>query len=271
MSDGALLSRAAAGLAPVLRGVPIELTRVSKTYEARAGAIEALRSASLGVGAGEFVSLVGPSGCGKSTVLKLIGGLIKPTDGAITIADDQVVGPRRDVGVLFQTPVLFPWRDVLQNVILPAEIFGLDRSAAIATAKETLALVGLAGFEHAYPRELSGGMQQRVTLSRVLLTDPDVILMDEPFGALDEFTRERLNIELLRIWQDRRQSVVFVTHNIGEAVFLSDRVVVMAARPGRVLSIVDVPLERPRTVSMMRRPEFSQTVFSIREQLGVDV
>ena len=170
---------------------------------------------------------------------------------------------------MFQTPVLFPWRTVLENVLLPIEVFGLDPRSATEKARGILRLVGLEERERAYPRELSGGMQQRTALSRVLVVDPPIILMDEPFGALDEFTRERMNLELLRIWQERRQTIIFVTHSIAEAVFLSDRVVVMGTGPGRVLSVIDVPLPRPRSVEIMKSAQFSSTVFEIREYLGV--
>jgi NitT/TauT family transport system ATP-binding protein len=248
----------------------IQVANLSKTFS-RDGtaALEALRDVTVDIRAGEFVAFVGPSGCGKSTLLKLIGGLFEPTSGRITVDGTPVVGPRRGIGVMFQTPVLFPWRTVLENVLLPSEVSGVERSAATEKALGILELVGLRGREAAYPRELSGGMQQRAALSRVLVTDPPIILMDEPFGALDEFTRERMNLEILRIWQERGQTIIFVTHSIAEAVFLADRVVVMGTSPGRVLSVVDVPLGRPRTIELMRSPEFASTVFEVREFLGV--
>src|SRR5215510_2771883 len=248
----------------------IEVSGVSKVFSAEMGPeVVALREVSVDVRPGQFVAFVGPSGCGKSTLLKLIGGLIEPTAGNITVGDRAIAGPRRDIGVMFQTPVLFPWRTVLENVLLPIEVFGLARSPAIEKARGILRLVGLEGRERAYPRELSGGMQQRAALSRVLVIDPPIILMDEPFGALDEFTRERMHLELLRIWQERGQTIVFVTHSIGEAVFLADRVVVMGTAPGRVLSLVDVPLPRPRSIDLMKSPQFAATVFEVREYLGV--
>jgi NitT/TauT family transport system ATP-binding protein len=171
--------------------------------------------------------------------------------------------------MMFQTPVLFPWRTVLENVLLPIEVFGFDRRRAIERARDILRLVGLEDREHAYPYELSGGMQQRAALSRVLIIDPQIILMDEPFGAIDEFTRERLNLELLRIWEERGQTIIFVTHSIVEAVFLADRVVVMGTAPGCVLSVVDVPLPRPRSIELMKSPDFACIVFGVREYLGV--
>ena len=244
----------------------IGVSAVSKVFPS---GLEALRGVSVDIHPGEFVSCVGPSGCGKSTLLKLIGGLLEPSTGEISVGGRKVSGPRRDVGVMFQTSVLFPWRTVLENVLLPIEVFGLERAAAIDKARGILRLVGLDGREGAYPRELSGGMQQRAALSRVLITDPPIILMDEPFGALDEFTRERMNLELLRIWSERGQTVIFVTHSINEAVFLSDRIVVMDTLPGRVLAVVEVPLARPRSIEVMKSPEFAKTAFEVREYLGV--
>jgi NitT/TauT family transport system ATP-binding protein len=250
---------------------PIEIENVGKVFRTRLGTVEveALRDVSFSVSPGQFVSFVGPSGCGKSTLLKLIGGLIEPTTGRITVGGLDVKGPRRDIGMMFQTPVLFPWRTVLENVLLPIEVFGFDRRRAIERARDILRLVGLEDREHAYPYELSGGMQQRAALSRVLIIDPQIILMDEPFGAIDEFTRERLNLELLRIWEERGQTIIFVTHSIVEAVFLADRVVVMGTAPGCVLSVVDVPLPRPRSIELMKSPDFACIVFGVREYLGV--
>ncbi len=249
----------------------IEIANISKSFRQRLGmpTFEALRSVDLTIEPGQFVSFVGPSGCGKSTLLKLIGGLMEPTTGQIKVGGRNIDGPRRDIGMMFQTSVLFPWRTVLENILLPIEIFGLDRQSAIKKGEQILRLVGLEGRADAYPRELSGGMQQRAALSRVLMTDPQTILMDEPFGALDEFTRERMNLELLRIWGERGQTVVFVTHSIIEAVFLSDKIVVMGTGPGRVLSVIDVPLPRPRTIEMMKSPDFARFAFEVRESLGL--
>ena len=244
----------------------IGVSAVSKVFPT---GLEALRAVSVDIQPGEFVSFVGPSGCGKSTLLKLIGGLTEPTQGRVRVGGAEVAGPRRNVGIMFQTAVLFPWRTVLENVLLPIEVFGVERATAIDKARGILRLVGLEGREGAYPRELSGGMQQRAALSRVLITDPPIILMDEPFGALDEFTRERMNLELLRIWSERRQTIIFVTHSINEAVFLSDRIVVMDTLPGRVLSVVEVPLARPRSIEVMKSLEFARTAFELREYLGV--
>jgi NitT/TauT family transport system ATP-binding protein len=217
----------------------------------------------------EFATLVGPSGCGKSTLLKIVGGLVERTTGEVVFKGAPVLAPRRDIGIMFQTPVLFDWRTALENVMLPAEILGLDPVRLRERALATLKLVDLEGFEDSYPGQLSGGMQQRVALSRVLVYEPDLLLMDEPFGALDEFTRERLNLEIQRIWMQRRKTILFVTHNIAEAVFLSDQVLVMTPRPGRLARIVRVPFPRPREIRLMKSPEFASLVFEIREILGV--
>jgi NitT/TauT family transport system ATP-binding protein len=251
----------------------IDIQDLHKTFTPRRGTemIEALRAVSIDIRPGEFVSLVGPSGCGKSTLLKLVAGLLTPNSGQVTIDGLPVRGPRRSVGLMFQTPELFPWRTVLKNVLLPIEIFRHEKAYHRKRALELLEMVGLEGFQSALPRELSGGMQQRVALCRVLVSDPSVVLMDEPFGALDEFARERLNVELLRIWEDRRKTIIFVTHNINEAVLLSDRVVVMGTRPGRVLAVVDVPLGRdqPRTQQTMHEPAFTGCVIEVRGLFGL--
>jgi NitT/TauT family transport system ATP-binding protein len=263
------------GTIPAPGGEPgrIQIEDVGKTFTPRRGteAIEALREVSVDVAPGELVSLVGPSGCGKSTLLKMVAGLLAPSSGRIAVDGVEVRNPRRSVGMMFQTPELFPWRTVLKNVLLPIEIARHDKAFHRKRALELLELVGLQDFQSALPRELSGGMQQRAALCRVLVSDPTVVLMDEPFGALDEFSRERLNVELLRIWDATRKTIIFVTHNINEAVFLSDRVVVMGVRPGRVLSVIDVPLGRaqPRTQQTMRDPAFTECVFEVRGLLGL--
>ncbi len=247
----------------------ISVRQVDKTYSSRQADVVALQGASLEIARHSFVSLVGPSGCGKSTLLKIIGGLIPITAGAVQVNGRHVTGPSRDVGMMFQTPTLFAWRTVLQNVMLPVEIFGLDKVEYEAKARGILDMVGLRNFEKCYPRQLSGGMQQRVALSRVLIFEPHLLLMDEPFGALDEFNRERLNLEILRVWTEIKQTVLFVTHNIAEAVFLSDRLYVMSPAPGRIVGIIDVPLPRPRTFATMHEPPFADTIFQVRELLGV--
>ncbi|MGI1664209.1 ABC transporter ATP-binding protein [Palleronia sp. KMU-117] len=232
------------------------------------GPVVALDDASFTIREGEFVSLIGPSGCGKSTLLRLVSGLITPTGGQLSVFGKPVTGPRAEVGMMFQKPTLLDWKSVLDNVLLPKTlgpgVTRADREKAI----ELIRLVGLEGFEVAFPRQLSGGMQQRVALARLLNTGASILLMDEPFGALDEFTRERLNLELLRLQRDLKATVLFVTHNIQEAVFLADRVFVMTPRPGRLAATVDVPLERPRTIEMTKTPEFNDLVFNIRDTLG---
>jgi len=247
----------------------LTVAKVSKVYRTAGRELVALDDISFTVEAHEFVTLVGPSGCGKSTLLKIVGGLVERTSGEVVFKGEPVLGPRRDIGIMFQTPVLFDWRTALENVLLPTEILGLDRAEARQRARAILATVGLAGFEDSYPSQLSGGMQQRVSLSRVLVYEPDLLLMDEPFGALDEFTRERLNLEIQRIWLERRKTILFVTHNIAEAVFLADQVLVMTPRPGRLARVVRVPFPRPREIRLMKSPEFAALVFEIREVLGV--
>jgi NitT/TauT family transport system ATP-binding protein len=203
----------------------------------------------------ELVTLVGRSGCGKSTLLRIAAGLIDPSEGRVTIGGREVRGPSRDVALAFQRPALLPWRNVLENVLLPVEIMGLDRKAHRALAEELLALVGLSGFEDSNPWELSGGMQQRVALCRSLIYEPKVLLMDEPFAALDALTREELSLELQRIFQERGKTILFVTHSISEAVLLADRVVVMTPRPGRIAEIVPVGAARPRSLGMSESTE----------------
>ena len=219
---------------------------------------------SLEIGEGEFLSIVGPSGCGKSTLLRIIAGLVPPTGGAVRIAGREVAGPRRDIGMVFQDAVLLPWRTVQKNVLVPAEVIGIDAGTARRRAAELLDLVGLGGFADKYPMELSGGMRQRVAIARALMHDPAILLMDEPFGALDAMTREAMNSELLRVWQASRKTVVLVTHSIDEAVFLADRVVVMSPRPGSVREVLDVKVGRPRTFRTRLDPAFLEVVGVVR-------
>jgi NitT/TauT family transport system ATP-binding protein len=242
----------------------IELRSVSKSYRSRQGdLVEALRDVSLGVKAKEFVSLVGPSGCGKSTLLKIVAGLVPPTRGEVTIDGVPVREPFPDVGFVFQSAVLLPWRTVLDNVLFSLEMLGRDVAGGRARARELIHLAGLAGFEAKYPWELSGGMQQRVSLCRALVHDPSLLLMDEPFGALDAMTREEMGLELLRIWEERRKTILFVTHSIPEAILLADRVVVMTPRPGCLARLLEVELPRPRTVEM----EFEATFKAYSEEI----
>ena len=242
---------------------------VSKTYQTIEGErIHALADIDLAVREGEFVTLVGPSGCGKSTLLRLLAGTLLKTAGEICIRGVPVVGPRRDIGIVFQTATLLPWRNVLQNTLLPADVQGLDRKTYTDRAHGLLRMVGLTGFERKYPFELSGGMQQRVSITRALVHDPAVLLMDEPFGALDALTREQMNLDLQRIWAASGKTVFLITHSISEAVFLADRVVVMSARPGRILAELNVSFSRPRTLDVMGSPEFGRLVTEIRHQLA---
>jgi NitT/TauT family transport system ATP-binding protein len=242
----------------------IAVQALSKIYPGRAGAVHALDAIDFEVADREFVAIVGPSGCGKSTLLKILAGLIPASRGSALLRGTPIVGPRRDIGMVFQSPVLFPWRTVLGNVLLPVDVQGLGRERLHRSAFELLRLVGLEGFENRYPWELSGGMQQRVAMVRALIHDPAMLLMDEPFGALDAMTREQMNLELQRIWLERRKTVVFITHSIPEAVFLADRVLVMTARPGKIAEIVSVTLPRPRSLDLMSTPEFGVYARRIR-------
>ena len=226
----------------------IALTDVCQIFPGRAGAVEALRGMDLQVDNGEFLAVVGRSGCGKSTRLRVIAGLLSPTSGRVLVDGTPVTGPRRDIAMMFQRPALLPWRNVLHNVLLPVEIFGWRRKEYRALAEKLLDMVGLAGFQKRLPHELSGGMQQRVALCRALIQRPRLLLMDEPFSALDALTREELSVELQRVHMDLHTTMVFVTHSIDEAVLLADRVVVMSSRPGQVRKVVEVDIPRPRSL-----------------------
>lgn len=247
--------------------VPIISARdVGKTFGG--GAVVALQGASFDVAQGSFVSLVGPSGCGKSTLLRLIAGLIERTSGSLSVHGRPVTGPHTDVGLMFQKATLLDWRTALENVLLPTEITRTPTAEDRRRAFDLLKMVGLGDFAFSFPSQLSGGMQQRVALARLLQTGADVLLLDEPFGALDEFTRERLNVELMRIVAEVRATTVFVTHNILEAIFLADQVVVMSPRPGRISAIIEVPFERPRALSLQTSVEFNRIVEEVRSTLG---
>jgi NitT/TauT family transport system ATP-binding protein len=222
---------------------------------------------SLDIAEHEFVSIVGPSGCGKSTLLKIVAGLVPRSAGGVTIHGEEVRNPRGDLGMVFQSPVLLPWKTVLQNVLLPVQVRRQPLEAFSGRAKELLALVGLDGFDNRYPHELSGGMQQRAGIVRALICDPDILLMDEPFGALDAITRDQLNIQLMEIWARTQKTVLFVTHGIAEAVFLSDRVIVMSARPGRLIESFTIDLPRPRSVQQMESAAFGSTIVRVRRAL----
>ena len=245
----------------------VAIKGVSKQFGA---GVTALDGIDLEVQPREFVSLIGPSGCGKSTLLRIIGDLIEPTSGAIEVNGKPAHRARldHDYGIVFQEAVLYDWRTVSKNIALPLELLRWTREKRAARVKEMLDLVELDGFEDHHPWQLSGGMQQRVAIARALAFEPSILLMDEPFGALDEMTRERLNLELLRIWDASGSTIVFVTHSIPEAVFLSTRVVVMSPRPGRIAGVVDVDLPHPRTVDTREQPRFFELVTDVRERLA---
>jgi NitT/TauT family transport system ATP-binding protein len=242
----------------------IAVEDLRKEYQTPRGTVLALDDVGFNVREGEFVAIVGPSGCGKSTLLKILAGLLPATRGQVRLRDVPITGPRRDIGMVFQSPVLFPWRTVLDNVLLPVDVQRLGRNGSRSRALDLLALVGLSGFEHRYPWELSGGMQQRVAITRALVHNPAMLLMDEPFGALDAMTRDALNLELQRIWLERRETIVFITHSIPEAVFLADRVFVMTPRPGHITEEVAVPIPRPRSLDLTAAPAFGAIVQRIR-------
>jgi NitT/TauT family transport system ATP-binding protein len=242
----------------------IRLSGVSRSFAGRSGTVEALREIDLEVADGEFVAVLGRSGCGKSTLLRLVAGLLPASAGEVQVSGERVTKPRRDIAMMFQRPALLPWRTVLDNVLLPVQIFGWRKSAHRRRAHELLELTGLTGFEKRLPHELSGGMQQRVALCRSLIANPRVMLMDEPFSALDALTREELSVELQRIHMDNGATIVFVTHSIDEAVLLADRVVVLTPRPGRVREILDIKIPRPRTLG---RTEHLDEVARCRAEL----
>jgi len=248
----------------------IALADVTKIFQTRQGEVHALEAISFAICDNEFVCLLGPSGCGKSTVLGMIAGLIKPTSGSLTIDGNSIELARRNhqIGLVFQDAVLLPWRTVAENVSLPLEVLKIPRTERVARIGSVLQLVGLEGFEKRFPHQLSGGMRQRLGIARALSFDPQVLLMDEPFGALDAITRDNMSIELLQIWEQRQKTVLFVTHSITEAAFLSDRVVVFTPRPGRIASVFDNPLPRPRSLSMRDSGEFIALSRRLRNALG---
>ena len=247
----------------------VEAHAVSKRFDTGRGSVEALAGIDLALDRGAFISLVGPSGCGKSTLLNIIGGLIAPTEGEVRVNAQPVTGPPVEVGMMFQASVLLEWRTARSNVLLPADVHGGRRAVreASARADELLRLVGLDGFEDRYPNELSGGMQQRVAICRMLIADPEVLLLDEPFGALDELTRERMNVELASIVETTSKAAILVTHNIQEAVFLADRVYAMTSRPGRFAGIVEVDIPRPRRLELLTTEPFQRLCRDVRALL----
>jgi NitT/TauT family transport system ATP-binding protein len=247
----------------------VEFAGLEKRYETRDGAVLALDGVSFSVTKGEFVSIVGPSGCGKSTLLKIALGVIPYSGGAVRLSGAPVAGPQLGAGMVFQTAALPPWRRIVDNVLLPIEILNKPRRDYVGKAHQLLAMVGLKGFERKLPNELSGGMQQRVSICRALIHDPDLLLMDEPFGALDALTREIMQTELLRIWAETHKTVLFVTHSIDEAVLLSDRVIVMSARPGKVAEDLAIDLPRPRGAAARALARFQDYAQHLRSLLGV--
>ncbi len=246
----------------------ITVQDVSRVFKSGQKTVQALDRVSFDVLEGNFVSLVGPSGCGKSTLLKIVAGLLTVTSGRVAVNDRKVEAPLESVGMVFQSPVLLKWKNIIGNVMLPVEFARLDKGVFLEKARSLIRLVGLEGFEEMFPYQLSGGMQQRVSLCRALVTDPNILLMDEPFGALDAMTRDELDLELLKIWEEKRKTVLFVTHNIQEAVFLSDYVFVMSARPGRVVQQLAIDLPRPRTMEMMSSITFGEYTLQIRGLLA---
>jgi NitT/TauT family transport system ATP-binding protein len=262
-----LTDRSVAGMRPP---AAVELHNVTKIYEtASREQVHALNNINLDVGVGEFVSVLGASGCGKTTLLRIIGGLEGGYAGTLTLHGRGGDNSRRNVGIVFQDANLLPWRTILQNVLLPTQVLRLDKRTSIARAHELIELTGLKGFENKYPFELSGGMRQRVSIARALVHDPSVLLMDEPFGALDALTREVMNSEVLKIWDTTRKTVFMITHSISEAVFMSDRVVVMSPRPGRVIAEIPIALSRPRHIDMLSEERFGGYTRELRRLLDV--
>jgi NitT/TauT family transport system ATP-binding protein len=248
----------------------IRVENVTMVYDGRGDGVIALERVNMHVPTGQFASIIGPSGCGKSTLLRLIADILQPHSGEVTLGGDTPRAARHDhaLGFVFQSPTLLPWRTVRQNVELPLDVVGRNSTRrSTRSTDELIELVGLKGFDEALPHQLSGGMQQRVAIARALVLTPDVLLLDEPFGALDEITRQRMNLEMLRIWAESATTALLVTHSIGEAIFMSDQVCVMSARPGRIVAVVDVPLARPRTLDMMRSRVFFDCVNRVRDGL----
>ncbi|MBC8055175.1 MAG: ABC transporter ATP-binding protein [Rhizobiales bacterium] len=263
MSASLQLVRDRAGLAVAAPSL-VRAVGVRKTYRTQDGEVETLKPLDFDIKAGEFVSVVGPSGCGKSTLMKMVAGLLPISGGELELSGKPVRGPQTDVGIVFQSALLLPWRRVLDNILLQAEIRGMPMAQARERAHALIEMAGLQGFEQKYPWQLSGGMQQRVAILRALLHDPPVLLMDEPFGALDAMTRERMNLELQRIWMASQKTVLLITHSIPEAIFLSDRVFVMSERPGRIVQVYDIELPRPRPLDVMGTEGFASYARQLR-------
>ena len=252
------------------RPAVIRVSGVEKTYRTRRGSITALSNLTFDVRDKEFVTVVGPSGCGKSTILKIISGLLPPSAGQVEVFGDIVKAPRSDAGMVFQSPRLLKWRTVLDNVLLPIEILRLPRAKYLPRAMELLELAGVKETAHLRPAELSGGMQQRVAICRALVYDPRLLLMDEPFGALDAMSRDIMNVELMKIWSERQKTTVLITHSISEAIFLADRVLVMSSRPGSIIAEVEIDLPRPRHPRVRASAKFLELSARIHRLLGVE-
>lgn len=249
----------------------LSIEKLTVTYASARGPLTALRDLSLEVADGEFVAVLGPSGCGKSTLLNIASGLLAPSSGQVAICGEPVSTPRRDVGIVFQQPTLLPWKTVLENVLVPMQAMGLPVDDHRTRARELIRMVRLEGFENHYPHELSGGMQQRVGIARGFMHDPQLLLMDEPFAALDAMTREHMTDELQAMWMQSGKSVLFITHSIPEAVYLADRVVVLSARPGTVIEVIDVPIARPRRLDTLGSPEFNAICNRLRAHFRAPV
>ena len=249
----------------------LEAVHLSKQFVSYQGTLSAIEDVSFEVAQGEFVCVVGPSGCGKSTLLRLLAGLLLPDRGQVCLYGQPLTGPRRELGIVFQKASLMPWRTVFDNVLLPLQVLRMSRSEAHERVGRVLQLVDLAEFSNSYPRELSGGMEQRVAIARALAHEPEVLLLDEPFGALDALTRERLNLELLRVWEASHKTVVMITHDIREAIFLSDRVLVLSQRPGRVVASLPVTLPRPRLPAMFYGEACNAMAQQVREAIGTSL
>lgn len=249
------------------KGSHVTLRNVNKTYGTEPDAVEAVRSATFEVSYGDFLTILGPSGCGKSTLLLLIAGLIPISNGEILMEGEPITKPRRDLGMVFQSPVLMPWRSVLDNILFPIDVLKLKRTEYIPEAMKLIETTGLSGFQDKLPMELSGGMQQRVSICRALIHNPSLLLMDEPFSALDALTRDEMNIELLRIWEKYKKTVIFVTHSIREAIFLSDNVLVMSRRPSIIMDNFRIDFPRPRSIEIQEAKEFNEYVAELRNAI----
>ncbi|MBU2512401.1 ABC transporter ATP-binding protein [bacterium] len=245
----------------------LKIDHLQKEFKDASNRLHAVNDISFSVSTGEFLCIVGPSGCGKTTILQLMAGLLQGSGGSIVLSGKRLRGPHRDISVVFQKPNLMPWRTVLQNIILPLQIYGVPKEEALHTGRQYLEKVGLSDFAATYPKALSGGMEQRVAVARALVQKPRILLLDEPFGALDSFTREQLNLELLRLWRDQNITAIMVTHNIREAVLLADRVLVLTPRPATIFKEIPIDLPRPRTEELEYTPEFVNLTYEIRKAI----